>query len=297
MADNHVFIKIWEVKFGVSKNGYIHKKKNMVICCVIQTLVISLSGKTDAATSNKTFKIPLFLERLCRGVTEMAGIFFTPMEIWKDIKGYEGYYQASSLGRVRSLERGVDVDGLLKGRILRQFKHSSGGLRVTLSKDYCAAQYFVHQLVAAAFFDEYFLGIGMQVRHKNELSDNTPENLKIYTDTGIITYGGKVVKRYKGVRYDKKTGKYFASISVEGKEVYLGMFKFDSDASIAYLDAAEKYKDRNEKHKKLIAKMRSDKIRNRINRKKKTWECKAMLEGVKEMKERWAKRVEDAKNK
>ena len=65
-------------------------------------------------------------------------------EIWKDIEGYEGIYQVSNLGRVRSLDRivpalcrqtGTIVDYHRKGRIIRQrpINNGSGYLVVTLN--------------------------------------------------------------------------------------------------------------------------------------------------------------------
>ena len=42
------------------------------------------------------------------------------MEIWKDVKGYEGYYEVSNIGNVRSVDRMV--------------KHSKGGLRIYKDK-------------------------------------------------------------------------------------------------------------------------------------------------------------------
>ena len=51
------------------------------------------------------------------------------MEIWKDVVGYEGYYQVSNLGAVRSLDRvkksgsGHDV---IKGKVLKSKKEANG---------------------------------------------------------------------------------------------------------------------------------------------------------------------------
>ena len=59
-------------------------------------------------------------------------------EIWVDIKGYEGFYQVSNQGRVRSLDREVIRNGRttkLKGRVLKQNVDSKGYLCVNLSKE------------------------------------------------------------------------------------------------------------------------------------------------------------------
>ncbi|MBA4475122.1 endonuclease, partial [Lactobacillus paracasei] len=74
-------------------------------------------------------------------------------EIWKDIKNYEGLYQISNLGRVRSLDR-VDLQGRrLKGKVIASFPNRNGYLKVNLYWDRSIKQVFIHRLVAAAFLD------------------------------------------------------------------------------------------------------------------------------------------------
>ena len=76
-------------------------------------------------------------------------------EIWKDIKGYEGYYQVSNYGRVKSLDRYVEYNtGYMyfkKGKIINLPKYSNGYYFVCLSKDNVQKQIMVHRLVAQAF--------------------------------------------------------------------------------------------------------------------------------------------------
>lgn len=77
------------------------------------------------------------------------------MEEWKDIPGYEGLYQVSDQGRVRSLDRIVvnsrNVYRTLKGRILRPLKYRNGYFYIVLSKDNHRKNCRVHRLVARAF--------------------------------------------------------------------------------------------------------------------------------------------------
>lgn len=69
-------------------------------------------------------------------------------EIWKDIEGYEGKYQVSNLGRVRSL---VDSNGNKRIKILSYNKHPQGYLKVNLWRDNKVRYKYVHRLVARAF--------------------------------------------------------------------------------------------------------------------------------------------------
>jgi len=63
------------------------------------------------------------------------------LEFWKDIKGYEGLYQVSNVGQVKSLIR----NKLLKPEI------RGGYLRVCLHKENKRKKIFIHRLVAEAF--------------------------------------------------------------------------------------------------------------------------------------------------
>jgi len=65
------------------------------------------------------------------------------MEIWRDIEGYEGLYQVSNLGRVRSLKKNK--------MIMKPFVNEEGYLRITLLKDRKKNNLRVHRLVAKLF--------------------------------------------------------------------------------------------------------------------------------------------------
>lgn len=73
----------------------------------------------------------------------------TEKEIWKDIKGYEGLYQVSNLGNVKSLNYGRTC----KERILIPCKKPNGYLNVELSKNCICKKFYVHRLVAKAFIE------------------------------------------------------------------------------------------------------------------------------------------------
>ena len=73
------------------------------------------------------------------------------MENWKPVVGYEGLYEVSDKGRVRSVDR-ITRDGRFwKGRMLGQFKAGQGYLRSVLSVNGKYHHEYIHRLVAMAF--------------------------------------------------------------------------------------------------------------------------------------------------
>lgn len=105
-------------------------------------------------------------------------------EIWKDIKGYEGLYQVSNLGRIKSL----NYRHTGKEKILIVSNHNSGYKQLQLNKYGKGKMYRVHRLVAEAFIPNP-LNLP-QVNHKNEMKDdNRVENLEWCNSTYNINYG------------------------------------------------------------------------------------------------------------
>ena len=121
------------------------------------------------------------------------------MEIWKDIPGYEGKYQASSLGRIRSLDRQVGTPGLvggkfMKGRVLRPGPTKSGHLYVVLGHGATGTP--VHQLIARTFIGPR--PDGTEVCHNDgDPTNNRIENLRYDTRTNNILDVYKAGKRWR----------------------------------------------------------------------------------------------------
>lgn len=102
------------------------------------------------------------------------------IEVWKDIPNYEGLYQASNLGRIKSLDRYViskDYKSFRKGKIKKPSVHENNYLYVILSNKSVEKHKLVHRLIAETFLDNpnnYSV-----VNHINgNKQDNKVENLE-----------------------------------------------------------------------------------------------------------------------
>lgn len=105
-------------------------------------------------------------------------------EVWKKVVGYEGAYEVSSLGRVRSIARLISRIGLgsqmIKPRIMRQSIDKVGRPRVGLCVNGILRTRRVHQLVAEAFIGPR--PDGLVICHDDgNPAHNTPENLRYDT--------------------------------------------------------------------------------------------------------------------
>ena len=100
------------------------------------------------------------------------------MEIWKEVPNYEGVYQISNLGRVKSLKLGRE-------KILKPKEHRNGYTQVYLWEEGKSKLFFVHRLIMLAFVGKSDL----QVNHKNGIkADNRLENLEYCTASENMTH-------------------------------------------------------------------------------------------------------------
>ena len=134
------------------------------------------------------------------------------IEIWKDIKDYEGLYQVSNWGRVKSLGNG----GTHKtSRILKSAKNTRGYLQVQLSKNGKRKWFFIHRLVAEVFLEnpENL----PQVNHIDEdKTNNRVENLEWKSHKDNNNHGTRNERISKANTNGKKT-KRVLQLSLDGE--------------------------------------------------------------------------------
>ena len=130
-------------------------------------------------------------------------------EIWIDIKGYEGLYQVSNLGRVKSLSKYAG-NSLRKEKILKNYKDKDGYVKVILCKNNKTRFLSIHRLIAEAFIpnpDNL-----PQINHKDECkSNNSIDNLEWCSCKYNINYGNRtkkaiITRKHNKLSYGRKKG-------------------------------------------------------------------------------------------
>ena len=131
-------------------------------------------------------------------------------EVWRDVKGYEGLYQVSNMGRVKSLGRKDRFGRVIKERILEPAVTHNGYLRVGLHVDGKRKMLRVHRLVCEAFHENP--DNKSEVNHVNEnKTDNRACNLEWSTRTENCNHGSR------NERVAKALSKPIGQFSLDGK--------------------------------------------------------------------------------
>lgn len=140
------------------------------------------------------------------------------IEELRSIEGYEGLYQVSSLGRVRSCDRFVK-DGrctrLFRGKLLKPGIAIGGYLQVKLCKDGKPTIFTVHRLVWEAFHGK--IPEGMQVNHIDEdKTNNSLDNLNLMTPKQNVNWGTGNERRSKKLINRKNLSKAVVQYDLQG---------------------------------------------------------------------------------
>lgn len=160
-------------------------------------------------------------------------------EIWKDIPNYEGIYQASNLGNIKSLSRKV-CNGhrcyISKEKQLKPCIKGNSYFIVNLFKNNKTKTFYVHKLIAITFLNYTPDSRKIVIDHINNIkTDNRLENLQIVTQRyNISKIEGNFTSKYKGVCWDKSSKKWKSAIRIGNVVKYLGLFNCELKASIAY---------------------------------------------------------------
>lgn len=160
-------------------------------------------------------------------------------EIWKDVKGYEGLYQASFCGAIKSLKRNRKGIGgaecSVRERILSQSLDGNRYACVALSKGGKRKTMKVHRLVAIAFIenpeDKPQVNHIDGVKTNNNISNlewaTAAENSIHSVDVLHNNWGAQKSKNFlgKGVALDKRDNRYTVRLQENGKQRYFGRYK------------------------------------------------------------------------
>jgi len=158
------------------------------------------------------------------------------IEQWKSVVGYEGLYEVSDLGNIRSVERIMfDKNGrrhLLQGKPISQSNDGSGYMKFLASKDNRKKCLKVHKVVVHAFLG---LKDGYIVNHMDGYkSNNALSNLEYVTVRENVTHGIGYKKTRTGAHFHKKIGKWISRCSYNNIKVHLGYYDTEDEAADVY---------------------------------------------------------------
>ena len=160
---------------------------------------------------------------------------FFEQEEWRDIKGFEGLYQVSNMGRVKSLCRTVRANTcgvrLLTERILSSCRSKSGYMLVVLCKEGKHINKMVHRLVAESFIPNPQNYTEVNHKDENKLNNNL-NNLewcnRVYNanyGTGISRCAKKKWKAVEMINCDGLIVKRFSSAKEAERETSISRKK------------------------------------------------------------------------
>jgi hypothetical protein len=153
-------------------------------------------------------------------------------EIYKDIPNYQGKYQASNLGNIKSIKFKIH-------RILKPSFRGKGYYAHKLYNEDGHKIYSTHQLVAMTFLGHQPDGtMNTIINHiDNNPLNNNVNNLEIIKGDKANRINCTIHKNDAGVHWNKQRNNWQANIQINGKRKYLGSFTDKEDALKAYQEA------------------------------------------------------------
>lgn len=168
----------------------------------------------------------------------VLGIYklFYVMEIWKDIKDYEGLYKVSNLGNIKSIGRYNKRGYELRSRVKKLTKRHDGYLVVSLSNNGLKKTKTVHRLVMLSFIPNP--NNLSEINHIDEdKSNNILSNLEWSTTRYNTNYSAnrKSTSKYSGVCWSTFANKWVSYCRMNNQQNYLGLFDKEENAAQAYI--------------------------------------------------------------
>lgn len=157
-------------------------------------------------------------------------------EIFKDIPEYEGIYQISNLGNLKTLKYG-------KEKLMSPSLNTSGYKQCKLRKNNIIKTTRIHQLVALVFLNHKTdISKKLVINHKNFIkTDNRLDNLEIVTFRENTNKKHiKSSSKYTGVCWCNRDKKWRAYININKKHISLGNHNTEEEANAAYQQAFNK---------------------------------------------------------
>lgn len=166
-------------------------------------------------------------------------------EQWKPVVGYEGYYEVSDLGRVKSVSRKISIFKtyyISKDRIMTQGNHTAGYFTVMISKNNKYRPLLVHQLMAMAFLNHVPERFKIVVDHKdNNKQNNLLSNLQVISNRENLSKDATHKSGFLGVT--KRFNRYQSKITINSVPITLGYFDCPIEASNAYQKRLKEYEE------------------------------------------------------
>jgi hypothetical protein len=159
------------------------------------------------------------------------------IEEYKDIPDYEGHYQVSNLGNIKSLKRNGE-------RVLKpSIDKTKGYYRICLYKNKKRKSAYIHQLVAMAFLNHIPNGNKTVIDHIDYNEENNKlDNLQVISNRENLSkdkWRYNPSSLYTGVSKGSTKKKWESSISVKGNSFHLGYFNSETIAGLEYKKALE----------------------------------------------------------
>jgi len=152
------------------------------------------------------------------------------IEIWREITGFEGYYEVSNLGNVKSLPR----HNFGKGKIFNCSAGQDGYRKVSLTKNKNKSYFRVSRLVFQAFNGDLINDMVIDHDDNNKLNDVSSNLKQITVRENVSKDRWRHGYATKSVGVTKRDGKYASIIYLNGKNHRIGLFETEKEASEKY---------------------------------------------------------------